>query len=281
MTRHELEFLTADGIALFGRSWLPEGEPRALVCIVHGLGEHGDRYEHVAADLVAAGFAVIAPDHRGHGRSGGLRGHVDGFTTFVEDLTGFIEAQQAGLGEGLPLFLLGHSMGGLIALLTLQGAPQPEFAGAIISNPCLGVAVVAPRVKIAAAKILSKLLPKLRLDNELNVADICRDPAVVAAYEADPLVHSKISSRWYTSLLAAMDSANSQVDKVSQPTLWLLSGQDAICDTDRARDFASALPAGRTTLNNFPEAFHEAHNGPDKDSLKSGLVAWLDGQLSA
>jgi len=195
MSHNELEFLTTDGIALFGRSWLPEGSPRALVCIVHGLGEHSGRYDHLAADLVTAGFAVVAPDQRGHGRSGGLRGHVDGFATFVTDLTGFIEAQQAEFGTELPLFLLGHSMGGLITVLTLQDAQTPTFAGAIISNPCLGVSVQAPAIKVAVAKLLGKLLPKLRLDNELTVQDICRDPEVVAAYEADPLVHSKISTR--------------------------------------------------------------------------------------
>jgi len=279
MTRNEIEFITTDGVALFGRSWVPETGARGLVCIVHGLGEHGERYEHVAADLVGTGLAVIAPDHRGHGRSGGLRGHVDGFSTFVNDLTGFIEAQQKELGPELPLFLLGHSMGGLIAVLTLQDATQPEFAGAIISNPCLGVAVEAPKLKIAAAKLLGKVLPKLRLDNELNVQDICRDPAVVAAYEADPLVHSKISSRWYTSLLVAMSEANDRPAQVALPTLWLLSGKDAICDTALARDFASALPVDSTTVHDFPEAFHEAHNGPDKEGLKGGVVGWLEGQL--
>lgn len=278
MSHNEIEFLTTDGIALFGRSWLPEGSPRALVCIVHGLGEHSGRYEHVAADLTAAGCAVVAPDHRGHGRSGGLRGHVDGFGTFVTDLTGFVLAQRAVLGPDLPIYLLGHSMGGLITVLTLQSSASTSFAGAIISNPLLGVAVEAPAIKIAAAKLLSRLLPKLRLDNELKTADICRDPAVVAAYEADPLVHSKVSTRWYTSLLEALESAGAGTVEI--PTLWLLSGADVICDTAVARSFAAGLPASRTTVHDFPEAFHEAHNGPDKDQLKSGLVTWLDGQLS-
>jgi len=278
MSHNEIEFITTDGIALFARSWLPEGGPRALVCIVHGLGEHSGRYEHVAADLTAAGCAVIAPDHRGHGRSGGLRGHVDGFGTFVDDLTGFVESQRAELGPDLPVYLLGHSMGGLITILTLQSSASTSFAGAIISNPLLGVSVEAPAIKIAAAKLLSRLLPKLRLSNELNTADICRDTSVVAAYEEDPLVHSKVSTRWYTSMLAALESAGEGA--IAVPTLWLLSGADVICDTAVARSFAAGLPVSRTTVHDFPEAFHEAHNGPDKDQLKHGLVTWLDGQLA-
>lgn len=280
MSHNEIEFITTDGIALIGHRWLPEGSPRALVCVVHGLGEHGGRYDHVAADLTAAGYAVIAPDHRGHGRSGGLRGHVDGFDTFVADLCGFIEAQQSTLDADLPLYLLGHSMGGLITIRTLQTTDTPRVAGAVISNPLLGVAVKVPVIKATAGRLLSKLLPKLRLDNEIDSSDICRDPAVVTAYDADPLVHSKVSTRWYTSMISALESANSQPGAITTPTLWLLSGADQMCDTSVTRSFVASLPEGQTATLDFPEAFHEAHNGPDQEELKQGVVNWLNGQLS-
>lgn len=280
MSHEEIEFITTDGIALLGRVWLPEGSPRAVVCIAHGLGEHGGRYEHVASDLTAAGYAVLAPDHRGHGRSGGLRGHVDGFDTFATDLCGFIAAQQAKLGQDLPLFLLGHSMGGLITIRTLQTSGTPAFAGAVISNPLLGVAVKVPAVKAAAGRFLSKFLPKVRLDNEIDSSDLCRDPTVVAAYNADPLVHSKVSTRWYTSMLSALESANAQPDAITVPTLWLLSGGDQMCDTSVTRAFVASLPEGPVSTLNFPAAFHEAHNGPDKQELKQGVVDWLNGQLT-
>lgn len=283
MKRTETEFLTSDGLALFSRSWLPDGDPelRGIVCIAHGLGEHADRYEHVAEELTGAGFAVVAADHRGHGHSGGLRGHTESFDDYVADLLAFARSQQGELGASLPLYLLGHSMGGLITVKALQSGTDLPLAGAIISNPCLGVAVQAPKVKVALAKGLSKLLPKLRLDNELNTPDLCRDQAVIDAYEADPLVHRKISARWYTALLEAMENANERSEAVSVPTLWLLSGKDVICDTQLATSFAASLPSHSTEQLRFPEAYHEAHNGPDKSKVLAGVVSWLDRQVSS
>lgn len=278
MSQPEIEYLTTDNIALIGRRWLPTGNLRAVLCLVHGLGEHCGRYTHIAEALSAEGVAVIGIDHRGHGRSGGIRGHVDGFEQYIGDIVGFAESQVAELGAELPLFLLGHSMGGLITTRALQ-TYGGNLAGAVISNPCLGVAVKAPALKVGAARLLSKLLPKLRLDNELEVTQICRDPEVVAAYQADPLVHSKISSRWYTSLLAAMEAANADPHTVSVPTLWILSGQDSICDSSVARQFAASLPDARRAVLDFPEAYHEAHNGPDKGDVIRGIVDWVEGQL--
>ena len=128
-------------------------------------------------------------------------------------------------------------------------------------------------------RLLSKLLPKLRLDNELEVTQICRDSTVVSAYQADPLVHSKISSRWYTSLLAAMEAANAGSHAISVPTLWILSGQDSICDASVARHFADSLPQALRAVLDFPDAYHEAHNGPDSNEVIRGIVDWLEGQL--
>ncbi|MEE2829605.1 MAG: lysophospholipase [Myxococcota bacterium] len=282
MKRTESEYIARDGTPLFYRTWLPEGGEglRGIVCVVHGLGEHGDRYGEMADALAAGGFAVVSCDHRGHGRSGGLRGHCESFDDYVADLCGFIATVQELLGTELPTYLLGHSMGGLIAVRTLQTRTDLALAGAIISNPCLEVAVQAPRLKVAMARGLAKLLPRLRLDNELTVEDICRDPAVVTAYEADPLIHRKISARWYTALLQAMELAGQDPPSVAVPTLWILSGQDRICDSEVSESFARQLPAHRVTVRRFPEAFHEAHNGPDKGEVLSAVLGWLGEQVS-
>jgi len=282
MTRTEAEFVAPDGTPLFHRTWLPPAEVpvRGILAIVHGLGEHGDRYGHLAEAATQTGLAVIACDHRGHGRSGGLRGHTDSFDDYVADLVAYLGSAVEAIGADLPLFVLGHSMGGLITVRLMQGNHGLNLGGAILSNPCLGVAVQAPKLKVALAKGLAKLLPRLRLDNELNTPDLCRDEAVVEAYIADPLVHRKISARWYSALLEAMEVANSQPDQVDLPTLWLLSGQDRICDAEVARAFAGQLPGGTTSSEAFPEAFHEAHNGPDKGRFIEAALGWIDSQIS-
>ena len=278
MTCTEAEFVATDSTALFHRTWIPtEGTAlRGVLAIVHGLGEHGGRYGAIAEAANAAGFAVVACDHRGHGRSGGLRGHVDSFDNYVADLVGFLGDAVPGLGDDLPVFLLGHSMGGLIAVLTLQSDHGLPLRGAVLSNPCLGVAVQAPKIKVAMAKALAKLLPRLRLDNELVTEDLCRDQAVIDAYVADPHVHRKISTRWYAALLEAMAGANANPDAIQLPTLWLLSGKDAMCDATVATDFAGQLPSPAVSMQRFPEAYHEAHNGPDKGEFVAALLGWLD-----
>ena len=208
-TDHELT--ASDSTPLLVRDWKsqePES-PKALLLIIHGVGEHSGRYQHFADALCPSGYAVRAFDHRGHGLSGGLRGHVDGFSRYTADVKAVLEEFQAAHDAELPCYLLGHSMGGLIALQFLQDHAGVRVGGAVLSNPCLEVAIDPPALKVAAGKLLSKLLPQLRLDNELDTSLLSRDAAAVTAYEQDPLVHRKVSTRWYTSLLDSMDQVRS------------------------------------------------------------------------
>jgi len=267
-TEHELS--ATDTTPLLVRDWITTGKtvPQGLVLIVHGVGEHCGRYEHVAQALLAGGYAVRGFDHRGHGLSGGLRGHVDGFERYNH-------------GEGIPCFLLGHSMGGLIVLHFLQEHADAGISGAILSNPCLEVAVDPPAVKVAAGKLLSKILPKLRLDNELDTSLLCRDSDAVRAYEEDPLVHRKVSTRWYTSLISAMELVNGKSLAPALPTLWLVGGKDSICAPGGSRRFAEQLSTELTTLREWPEALHEIHNGPDKTEYLVAIRSWLDARTDS
>jgi alpha-beta hydrolase superfamily lysophospholipase len=274
----ESEIHAADGTRLHVRHWLPpEGaEPHGLVVLVHGLGEHGGRYQHVADTLVHAGFGVCAHDHRGHGRSGGLRGHVDGFLQYDHDLSPVISAFREKRGAGLPWFFFGQSMGGLIVLQRLLEHPDEGCAGAVLSNACLEVAVKAPALKIAAGKALSRILPRLRLDNEIDPKGISRDPAAVEAYVKDPLVHRHISTRWYTSLLECMARVNAAPAQVKTPTLWLISGHDPIVAPQGSRRFSAAIPGGTATVQELPPCFHEPHNDPEKAQVLAAIRDWLE-----
>lgn len=269
-----------DGTDLLVRDWAPEDEtePRGRVVLVHGIGEHSGRYRHVAAALTEAGFAVRAFDQRGHGRSGGWRGHVDGFRQYLCDLDQVL--WDLGAVETEPTFLFGHSMGALIVLRYLQTRWEAPVQGAVLSNPCLEVARSLPRAQVLGCQFLSCILPRLGLTTELDTSLLCRDPQVARDYVADPLVHGKVSVRWITSLLAAMDSARQGADQVRRQTMWLVAGRDGICLPEGSRRFVRALPTGQATLREWPEAYHEIHNGPDQDDLLSQVVSWLNDQVA-
>jgi alpha-beta hydrolase superfamily lysophospholipase len=281
-TPTEHEIAAADSTPLLVRDWSSEQpqSPRGLLLIVHGVGEHSGRYQHFADTLAPAGYALRGFDHRGHGLSGGLRGHVDGFSNYTADVKAVLDEFRSAHAEDLPCYLLGHSMGGLIALQFLQDYPTAGVRGAILSNPCLEVAVNPPAVKVVAGKLLSRVLPQLRLDNELNTSLLCRDADAVRTYEQDPLVHRKISTRWYTSLLAAMDLVKSRGLAPKLPTLWLLGNKDSICSAAGSRNFAAKLESSATTVREWPDALHEVHNGPDKNEYLAALNSWLDTQTS-
>ena len=191
-------------VDLCWRGWLPDDAPRAVIAIVHGLGEHCGRYSHVGEALASRGHAVYAVDLRGHGKSDGRRVHIDGIADYDQDI-GALLALVGERHDGLPRVLLGHSMGGMLAMRYVLDHPG-AVDGAIISSPGLAA---HPELEPSAvvritARILSKLAPRLLIDSGLKADSISRDPAVVRMYLDDPLVSSKVSGRWYTEILAAM-----------------------------------------------------------------------------
>lgn len=278
--RTEGTYTAADGIQLRTLTWLPEGAPTGLVLLAHGLGEHGGRYDHVAAPLTAKGLAVRALDHRGHGRSGGLRGHVQRFSELTRDVHGVLQAFRAEHPD-LPAVLFGHSMGGLIALAFHLDHPNHGLAGITVSNPALGVAFEPPKWKTSAGRLLSRLVPRLRLDNELDTAKLSRDPAVVSAYEQDPLVHRLISTRLYTELTGTMDRVGAAAASVRLPTLWIIGASDGITDAKASEAFARSLPADQTTVKVWSATYHEPHNDLDREEVISTFVEWATDRLAA
>jgi alpha-beta hydrolase superfamily lysophospholipase len=269
-----------DGLNLFYRSYQVEDE-RARLVITHGLGEHSGRYNHVVDRLLPLGLSIWGMDLRGHGKSDGPRGHIQTFDDYMGDLTAMIGHARKEIPEGRKCLLLGHSMGGLVALgLALQ---SPELLdGVIISSPMLGIAVKVPLFKRVLGRLMSSLLPGLTLRNGLDTDKLSHDPAVVQAYVTDPLVHDKVSARWFTEILQAMGKVMGSAAQMEVPILMQLAEEDHLTDVNASRQFFDQLVLEDRTLHVYDGRYHEIYN--ELKDLRAGpledLAAWIEERLS-
>lgn len=269
-------FVGASGGRIHWRGWVPQGEASGVVVIAHGLAEHGGRYAHVGEHLSARGFATYAHDHRGHGRSEGTRGNIDRMAHVVTDLETMIRGAASRHGD-VPLFLYGHSMGGLIALTYATGDPV-ELRGLVLTGAAVHIAV-GSRAERAAARLLSAVAPNLgtrRLDSTL----VSRDPAVVDAYDTDPLNYrGKIRVRTGAELLRAAEALPARLDRLTQPVLLMHGSRDGLTSPSGSRLVAERVAATDVTLTLYDGLYHEVHNEPEKETVLADLVAWLDQRL--
>jgi len=248
--------------------------PRALVLISHGVAEHMGRYQHVSDALVAAGYAVARVDHRGHGASGGARVFIERFGDYVVDLYAVLGVVKARVGAP-KTFLLGHSMGGLIALHLLLAHPG-AVDGAIVSGPALGLSLPVPAWKDALGKIMSKVWPSLAIPTGVDPGLVSRDPAVVAAYASDPQVTKKATARWYTELLAAQKDAKERALELTGRLLGLGGGKDGLVSVPAIERWFPRVGSQDKTLVPYPDLFHEVMNEPEKDVVLGDIRRWLD-----
>jgi acylglycerol lipase len=272
----------ADGLDLYWQSWSPPA-PVGVVVVVHGLAEHGGRYRETAEAFAAVGWAVFAIDLRGHGRSANVPGagrvHVRRFTDYFQDVAAIIEVAREH-HPGLPLFLLGHSMGGLVTISYVL-AHSAGLAGAIISSPALGTHpdFKPPAFLRLLVSILDRLAPRLRFPSDLDTEAISRDPEVVRAYLADPLVSSKVSARWYAEILRAIKRAHADGPRVAVPMLLMQSGSDRLVDPAATARWAQAAPPGQVEFVNWNGLYHEMFNEPEKQQVRQRTLDWLQQQL--
>ena len=260
----------ARGTDLHVRAW-PVERPRGRLLLVHGLGEHTGRYEPLAEALTRRGYAVLAYDQRGHGRSAGRRGHVDAFELFIEDLVAVHSRMNELLpGPGLP-FLYGHSMGGLVLLRYLQ-TRRPPAPGAVLSAPWLAtLAEVAPWKRLAA-RALRVLAPWARVPTGMDATGLTRDPARQESYLTDPLVGRGISvGLWDAVAVAQAEALASGVPDL--PLLLLLPGEDRV--TDAAVSARWSRSAAVETLA-LPGFLHEPHNELGRAEVFERVADWLD-----
>lgn len=272
------ELVAEDGVRLHRTSWRAP-DSRASVLLSHGLGEHCGRYETLGADLVRHGISLHAMDHRGHGHSGGRRGHVLGFGTFLGDFDRFRHAVAAESPPGRPLFLLGHSLGGLIALRYLQEHPHAGLRGAVLSAPLLGVALTPPRWKTALARALARVLPSLPMSGSIDAADLTHDEAHAEAYRTDALVHRTVTPRLYTSMLMAIESAFAAPERLHLPLLFLVPGEDRIVRSEETLRFAEGL-AGDVTVRTYPGFRHELFNEVHRALAVRDTTDWLNARIA-
>jgi len=258
---------TTDGVGLLLRSWEPAVEPRAVIVIIHGLGEHSGRYRHVGQGLADRGFRALAIDLRGFGQSDGKRAFVEDFDEYLTD-TGV--AVEVALDGGLPVVLLGHSLGGLVALRYAQEREGPDLL--VLSAPALDAAI--PVVKRAAAHMLRRILPGFSLPNAITADQLSRDPAVGEAYFADPLVHIKTTAALGGAFLGAMAKARAGTVPVS--TLVIHGEADTLVPPAFSEPLTDHAGVDRVT---FPGFRHESFNEQGGVEAISAVADWIDRKL--
>ncbi len=263
-----------NGTALLLRHWASTGVPRASVLIVHGLGEHSGRYDRAASIFSAQGLEATGLDLQGFGGSGGRRAFIDRMDTWLDDVEDRLAALRAD-GAGRPVVLLGHSMGGLVALRYAESdRPQPDLL--ILSAPA--VADALPAWKHLAARVLGRLAPTLSVANGLDGALLSRDPAVGAAYVADPLNHHASTTGLGLRLLDAQAAARAEVSRVRVPTLVIHGSADPLVPVASSEILASVPGVERRVLANLR---HESLNEPEGPQVAADLAAWIESHLAA
>jgi acylglycerol lipase len=276
MKHRELQFPGVQDATLHGQAWLPERAPRAIIVVSHGLAEHGGRYSELASRLVGKGYAVYALDHRGHGRSSGQRANIDRFDYLVSDLGTFIGRAQREHPD-TPVILLGHSMGGAIALACALKHHR-VLRALVLSAPALSAGESVSALKLWAVKLLSSVSPNTGA-LKLPATAVSRDPAVVHAYESDPLVyHGSIPARTLAELLQAMQQLQQKAHELRIPVLIQHGTADSLVPLAAMHPIYQHLGVAKSrTLLVYEGLYHEVYNEPERDRVIGDLEAWLAG----
>ena len=273
MQHSEGRFQGVRGTDIYYQAWLPDEDPQAVVVVVHGLGEHSGRYMNVVNHLVPLGYAIYGLDHLGHGQSEGQREVIDRFTDYtatLEDFCALVEDWQ----PEKPLFLLGHSMGGLIATYYLLDH-QADFQGAILSAPAVMVGDGVSQMTIRVGKVLSTVAPTMGV-LALDVHDISRDPAVVDAYVNDPLVYQgKTPARLAAEMLKTMGIVSVRMGEIRLPFIVLQGSADKLVDPAGAQMLFDQASSSDKKLNVYDGLYHEVFNEPEHDRVLSDVATWL------
>jgi alpha-beta hydrolase superfamily lysophospholipase len=248
-----------------------------VVLLVHGYAEHLGRYEHVAARLTAAGYAVYALDHWGHGSSDGVPGFVPAFSVYLDGVDALL-ARVKSEHPAAPRFLVGHSMGGLIVASFLL-RHQQQFAGAVLSGPAIKPTEAPSAVTILLGRILSTLAPRVGVI-QLDPTQVSRDPKVVADYLADPLVYKgRVGARLGAQMLAAMDDVQANAGRITLPLLLLHGERDGLAAPEGSRFLYERAGSADKTLKPYAGLYHEIFNEPEQQAVLDDLVGWLDAHL--
>lgn len=269
----ETGWKTKDGLAIYARGWEPQGVTlRGVVCLVHGIGEHGGRYGHVAEAFCNEGMVFWAPDMRGHGRSEGIKGHLASSGTIISDIDQYIGTAREKY-PNLPVFLMGHSLGGIFVLFYGLTKPQ-NLAGVISLAPGLRNALQYQPLKVMAAKVLGFLLPAVTISTGLDATAISRNRGEVEDYIKDPLVHGKMSLGFGRVMLEVIRWTMAHAGEFKVPLLLMHGRKDTIAFSSGSEAFAALLD-GKCKLVLWDEAYHELHNEPEREAVIRTMTDWV------
>lgn len=261
-----------DRLKLFYQFWKADDVSKAILAIVHGIGEHSSRYMNIVNHMVPLGITVYGFDHRGHGRSPGKRGNILKWQEFREDVKCFLQLIKNQETES-PIFLMGHSLGGLIVLNYALHYTQ-EVKALIVSGPALAQPSISP-ILLFLSRVLSKIWPSFTVDTNLDVNALSRDPEVVKAYQEDHLVHSKACARLGTEFTAAMKWTLSHAAEFSLPLMIVHGGSDQIVPPDGSRKFFEQMAIDDKEIHIYRDGFHEPHNDIDKINVLRDIQHWI------
>jgi alpha-beta hydrolase superfamily lysophospholipase len=257
---------------MYGRGWAPEGQPKAAIVLVHGLGEHCGRYAHIGAMLAEKGYALLGFDLRGHGKSGGSRGHTPSYDALMDDITAFFKQVDERCAD-LPRFLYGHSLGGNL-VLNYALRRKPDLNGVIATGPWLELAFQPPAAQVRLGRLMNGIAPGFTQHSKLDATGFSHDQTVVSAYENDPLVHDKISARLFVAIYESGLWALEHAAEFPLPLLLMHGAADPITSAKASREFAERA-GDKVTLKVWDGLYHEIHNEPEKAEVFKVMLDWL------
>ncbi|MBN2580056.1 MAG: lysophospholipase [Pirellulales bacterium] len=272
-------FIGRGGVRLYFQGWLPEGPRKATVAVIHGIDEHSGRYARLARRLNTHGYAVYGFDLRGHGRSSGERAWIASFEDFLDDAEAFLQRVRQEAPE-LPLFLLGHSMGGEVAVWLVL-TRYPSLSGLILSAPALRTGGKVFPLLRRLARLVSRIFPRLRL-TRLGYRFMSRDPEVIENFRTDPLVnHGKFPVRTGAEILRIMGEIQRRGGQVRLPLLVLHGTGDFVTDYRGSREFYERAASPDKTLRLYDGLYHEIFSEPERDQVIGDVISWLDARVGA
>jgi acylglycerol lipase len=279
-TRQEGRFSAAGGLQLFWVCWPSvletERHTRGTVVLVHGLGEHCGAYARVLSRLLPAGLTVYGFDLRGHGHSPGRRGYIASWDDYRQDLRAFIHFVQGRISRA-PLFLLGHSLGGIIVLDYAVRYPD-GLRGVVAISPALGEVGIS-RTKRVLGQVLTRVWPTFSLATGLDTTAISREPEVVSAYQRDPLVHDRGTARLATEVMTTVRALHARAADLRVPLLIQHGDADRVAQIDGSRRFVSSAGVADKDLHVYPGGYHQLHNDLCAEEVTADLLRWLETHL--
>lgn len=278
--RHETQIRLSDAGERYRRSWQP-AEPSRVMVLVHGYAEHTGRYDEMAMHFAERGFAVDAYDQVGHGRTPGPRGHVDRFDRLVDELARFIEVVRLD-HPGLPITLVGHSMGGLVVAAT-AAFRHPDVERFVLSGALLQLGGesggLRQSISLGLARMVSTFAPRVALSTGLDLQGLSRDPEVIRRYEEDPYVKDRMSVRFAAGMSSMISAVRGAADQIERPILILHGGKDSLSPPEGSRRLHAGLSesiATKSSLRIYPELRHEIFQEPERQQIWREIEQWLE-----